>query len=121
MPEAGIPGSRRDAPREPFSLPSDLPFTLLFTQNIDLADAAAGDPVRAKLKTAIRDPNSHVLAPEGAQVIGRIVGISHFFSTGLEPAESGGARGQRPSLILTVRLEAIDVGGMSFPRKAVRQ
>jgi hypothetical protein len=118
LPEAGIPGSRRDAPRELSSLPSDLRFTVLFTENIDLAAAAAGDPVRAKLKTAIRDQSSHVLAPEGSAVIGRIVGIRHFFSTGLEAADSGRARGQRPSLIIRVRLEAIDIGGMSFPLKA---
>jgi hypothetical protein len=119
LPEAGIPEPGKDHALEGISLPPGLSFKLLFTQPIDTADAAAGDSIRAKLKTAIRDKASHVLVPEGAGVIGRIVGIRHFYW----PVRSAGVNGRAPrehrrSLIIKVRLEAVEVGGLFYPMKA---
>jgi hypothetical protein len=45
----------RGVPATPFSLPPGLPFKVAFTDRIDAQTAAAGDPIRGRLKTAIRD------------------------------------------------------------------
>jgi hypothetical protein len=86
-----------------FAWPENRLFDVMFTQGIDTATAAAGDPIQAKLKTAIRDANSTVIAKEGAAVTGRIVKLQHFF----------GAKSS--SITLAVKLETVDVNGTPQP------
>jgi hypothetical protein len=117
--EAEMPSSGEGRSAGDLALPPGLPFKLVFTQSIDTAVAAAGDPIRAKLKTAIRDRSSKVLVPESATVTGRIVSLRRFYGPSQSQTGAGpGARGQRPSLVIKVRLETVDVGGVSYPLKA---
>ena len=58
LPEARIPEPGKDHVLKSISLPPGLSFKLMFTQPIDTADDAAGDTIRAKLKTAIGDKAS---------------------------------------------------------------
>ncbi len=90
-----------------FALPSGLPFKLAFTEPIDTAAAAAGDSIRARLTTAIRDRTSGVLVPAGAMVSGRITKAEHLYQP-------------NKSFVLAIRLEAVMVGGMSRPIKAAQ-
>jgi hypothetical protein len=83
-----------------FSIPAGLPFRVALTQEIDTAAAAAGDPIKAKLTTPIRD-GSKVLVPMGAAVAGRIVRIRRFY-------------GHDAALYLDIRLETVEVGGVSL-------
>jgi hypothetical protein len=106
-------------PVRALALPAGLAFRLSFTERIDTATAAAGDLIRAKLTTAIRDQSSKVLVPEGSAVTGRIVSIRHYYPA--SRPQHGGAReanGQYPPLVLAVKLETLEVGGVTHPFKA---
>ncbi len=109
--------ARGDSVR-PFTLPPRLPFRLAFTERIDTGTAAAGDPIRAKLTIAIRDQSSRVLVPEGSTVTGRIVSIRRYFPASRPPARD--ARRQYPALMLSIRLETVEAGGVSHPIKGTR-
>jgi len=118
LPETEWAAASQNPPvRQPVVLPAGLSFKLVFTEPIDTAAAAAGDPIRAKLKTAIRDSSSKVLVPEGAVVTSSIVGLRNFY----QPPPAGGSRKaglQQLSLAIAVRLETLDVGGVARPFKA---
>jgi hypothetical protein len=117
LPASDLPAPANDVERPALSLPSGLPFTLVFTERIDTSEAAAGDRIRGKLKTAIRDRSARVVIPEGAGVSGRIVNIRHFYG----PVKQAGNRaepGLRPSLVMKVILETIELGGRSYPIRA---
>ena len=88
------------------ALPPDLPFKLTFTEPIDTAVVAAGDPIRARLATAIR-ARSKVLVPEGTIVSARIVKAEHLY-------------GPNQSFVMAVHLESVVTGGTSQPLKARR-
>jgi hypothetical protein len=81
-----------------FSIPSGLPFRVAFTQGIEVATAAAGDPIKAKLITPIQD-NLKVLVPMGAAIAGRIVRIRQFY-------------GPESAVYLDIRVESVEVGGV---------
>jgi hypothetical protein len=89
-----------------FALPPGLSFKLVFTEPIDTAVAAAGDPIRAKLTSAIRR-SSQVLVPEGAIVSGRIVKAERLY-------------GKDRSFVLVVKLDSVVVGGISRPFAGTR-
>jgi hypothetical protein len=99
-------------------LPAGLQFKVVFTDRIDTATAAAGDLIRGRLKTAIRDRNDNLLVGEGTPVTGRILGISRHYPQSRGVAESRKAPDRAPSLVIHVRLEALQIGGAPQPFKA---
>ncbi len=101
-----------------FSLPGGLPFKVIFTDRIDAATAAAGDLVRGRLKTAIRDRSDKPLVAEGTPVTGRILGISRFYPQSSRVADWRKAPSRAPSLVINVRLETLEIGGTPQPFKA---
>ena len=105
------PDPPRPVREERFALPPGLPFTLVFTQPIDTAIAAAGDPIKARLKTPIRDRSSKVLVPEGAPVAGRIVSLRRSYA-----GRKAGV--ERSSLVVTIALETLETEGIARPLKA---
>lgn len=93
-------------------LPEGLWLSLETTKPIDTETAAAGDIVNFKLRKPVRDPKTkRLLAPAGAAVQGRILGMHHYvkrparftIDIALESLETGGAltplfaRFKRPS------------------------
>ena len=93
-------------PNQPAGVSEGLRFRVAFTQPIDTATAAVGDRIRAMLKTDIRDAEKHfVVAPEGAGITARIVRLDHV-------------SGEKALFRMEVRLEAVEVGGVSVPLKA---
>jgi hypothetical protein len=94
-----------DAAIPVLALPPGLPFQLVFVDSIDTAVAAAGDPIRAKLTTAIRPRSSEVLVPQGAIVSCRITKAQRVY-------------GQNKSFVLAVKLESVVIGGKSQPFRA---
>lgn len=102
---SGSASEKSDPAIPGFALPPGLPFKLSFTQPINTAVAAAGDPIRAKLTTAIRARSSGVLVPAGAIVSGRVVKAEHLY-------------GQNRSFVLAVKLESVIIGGTSRPLRA---
>src|SRR5579864_2055819 len=64
----------RPVSQEAPALPPGLPFRLVFTEPINTATTAAGDPIKARLKTPIRDQSAKVPVPEGASIGCRILG-----------------------------------------------
>jgi hypothetical protein len=96
-------GKANDA-QTPF--PAGLAFRLALTQDIDVATAAAGDPIRAQLTTPIQDHSSKVLSPSGAAVSGRIAEVRHYYPP-------------TPSWSIVLRLETLKIGGASRPFAAV--
>jgi len=114
-PDTGTTKAADTASTPDLALPAGLPFRLVFTERIDTSEAAAGDPIQAKLKTPIRDRN-HILVPEGAVVKMRIVNVRHFYGPLRVPGSDGGA--QRASLTMKVKLESVQFGGRSYPIKA---
>ena len=129
-------------PVSQFLLPPGLPFKVVFTDSIDTVTAAAGDPVRGKLETAIRDRSSNVLVPEGTPVTGRITSIrryyegssSHLSGGQNDSADAGWAtilsgpqtpnpdtrniESGQPPLILEIRLESLSIDGAPRPLNA---
>jgi hypothetical protein len=109
LPETDPP---RPVAEEPPALPPGLSFRLVFTEPLNTAAAAAGDPIKARLKTPIRDSSSRILVPEGAPVAGRILSIRRFYGP---PGRTGV---ERSSLVVTVALETLETAGVSHPLKA---
>src|SRR6202012_3212486 len=68
---------------------------------INTANAAAGDPFRAKLLSPIKTKQHQVLAPKGAIVTGRIIRIERFY--------------EAQSLALSLKLESIGWDGVPHP------
>ena len=87
------------------AIPQGLPFRVAVTQAIDTATAAAGDPIKAKLTTPIRD-RSKVLVPAGAAVAARIVRMRQFY-------------GLDPSVAINIKLETVEVAGQFVPLSAI--
>jgi hypothetical protein len=87
------------------ALPEGIQFTVALTDEIDVAVAAAGDKITAKLTAPISDAEHRVLAPKGAAVTGRIIQIRRFY---------------KPQALLRVvlKLETVDVGGVPRPLTA---
>ena len=103
----------------PFSLPAGLQFKVVFTDRIDTATAAAGDPIRGRLKTAIRDRNDKLLVAEGTPVTGRILGISRYYPQSGRVPELRKAPARAPSLVINIRLETLEFGSAPQPLRAV--
>jgi hypothetical protein len=99
------------AATEPPALPAALPFTIVLTQGIDPATAAAGDAVEAKLKTPIRT-RSTILVREGATIHGRIVSIRRYYQQGAKESKD------RAPLVIALRLESWEDGSVRRPLKA---
>jgi hypothetical protein len=100
------PGARprnRALASDPLTIPAGLPFTLVFTQPIDTASAAAGDRINAKLTSDIRDASSRkILVPKGSSATARIMKIESF-------------SGPPSSLIIAVKLESVEFGKTRRP------
>ena len=101
QPESGAAAGEKIQARA-FVLAAGLPFTIALTQSIDTATAAAGDVIRAKLTTNIRD-KSGVIVSKGAAVTGRVAQIERLYGPSSQ------------SLLLAVRLETVDKDGRPQP------
>src|SRR5262249_52656867 len=118
-PPKAVEESRIDRTPARLALPAGLPFKLAFTDPIDPVIPAAGDPIRGKFKTAIRDRNSQVLVPEGASVIGRITAIIRYYAPErVEIVRGRKVKTEQPSLSVAVKLETLEMGGISHPFRA---
>jgi hypothetical protein len=100
------------------TLPEGSPFTVTFTQAIDLSVASVGDPVKGKLSDNIRDSTNKVLIPEGSEIRARIVKLEHFyaapswFTVGFK-LESVVVNGTPHTLVA-----AVNSGGRRFEKQA---
>jgi hypothetical protein len=103
---------------EPVVLPAGLPFKVVFTDRIDTASAAAGDRIGGKLKTAVRDRSSSMLVPEGTPVTARILKVRHFYRLSPSVTEGRRGEGQQPPLVVDIKLEALEIGGVARPFEA---
>ena len=101
-PPAKVSGEAQRAGPVPQVLvvPPKLRFRVALAQGIDTATAAAGDSIKAKLTTPIRD-HLKVLVPRGAAITARIVHIQQSYD-------------KLPSVSLVFRLETVDVRGVSM-------
>jgi hypothetical protein len=84
-------------------LPSGLSFSFVLTDPIDTATAAAGDPFKARLKSAIGKKRNVILVPKGAAISGRIVRIERVYGLVSQ------------SLVLALKLETIEANGVPEP------
>jgi len=80
---------------------------VVLTQGIDTATAAAGDPLKGRLVTPIRD-GAKVLASAGAPITGRIIRLA--FSHGSES-----------SVVLEFKLDTVDIAGNAMPLTAIKE
>ena len=85
------------------TLPEGSPFTVTFTQAIDLSAASVGDRVKGKLSKAVRDGTNKALIPEDSpSIFARIVKLEHFYAA--------------PSLFkVGFKLESVIVNGTPHP------
>ena len=91
---------------KPFTLPAGIPFTVALTQSIDpRGGGGRRSKSKCKLKKAIRDASSHVLVPEGSEIMARIVKLEHFY-------------GPPSSFTIGVKLETVNAGGSPQPLAA---
>ena len=104
-----------DAPAARLRLPPGIAFKVVFTDRIDPTQAAAGDPIRGKLKNAIRDASNKVLVAEGTPVTGRIMSIRRFYRQRWLATKERSRADAGPSLSIAIRLETIDLGGGPQP------
>lgn len=72
---AATPGPNASQVNVLHGIPAGLPFECRVVSTIDSDTAAAGDPVRAVLRSAIADANGNVLAPAGIELRGRLVAV----------------------------------------------
>ncbi len=120
-PSGGVPSAaHQGAAQRCLTIPPGLKFRVALTEKIDTRTAAAGDPIKAKLTTPIRNGSS-VLVPAGAAVRGRIVRLRQFYVT--TPVRAGGSVSivsePYPSVVVNVRLETLEVDGASMNLSAV--
>ncbi len=102
---ARIPKPDRSLESHAINIPQGLPFRVALTQGIDTGTAAAGDPLKARLITPIQD-GPKVLVPSGAAVAARIVRVRQYYRN-------------QAGIALDLKLETVDVGGVSMPLTAV--
>jgi hypothetical protein len=96
-PVAGAPPQLL-APK-PIAIPGGLEFTLEFEGPIDTRTAAAGDPVSARLVSALRDRLGKTLVPAGARVQGRLLRVQVF-------------HGPKAEAIVVFRPATVEAGGV---------
>jgi hypothetical protein len=92
--------------------PDGLQFTVRLAQDIDVAAAAAGDPVKAVLATDLVDGKKKVLAAKGTPVACRIQLIRRYYH--LPSGQTVGAYEPTARVELLLRLESL--AGPSGPR-----
>jgi hypothetical protein len=88
------------------AVPRGRSFRFALASAIDTATAAAGDPIKARLTSSIKEKGNAVLVPKGATVRGRIVQIKRLYLPGIE------------ALTLAVKLETVEVNGVAQPFNA---
>ena len=89
-----------EASSQTLPLPAGIQFRFALAQPIDPANAAAGDSFKARLTSAIKDKQDHVLVPKGTAVIGRILRMKWLY----------GLHSQ--SLQVALKLETVEVDGV---------
>ena len=89
---------------EALVIPPGLSFKVSLDQAVDTRVAAAGDPIKGRLITPIRN-GSEIIAPKGTPVAARIVRVRQFY-------------GHSTDVSLEVKLEALQVGGAPIPLTA---
>jgi len=77
-----VPDKESTAPRSEVTIPAGLPFRLSLAEDIQVATAAAGDPIKAVLTTDLRDQSKKVLVPKGTPVLCRILRIRRLYFQG---------------------------------------
>ena len=94
--------SIQTAPKDGIALPPGVPLTLALAGGIDLASAAAGDPVTAKVVHPVRTKGSkEVLVPADAIVRGRILKMQYEFRTS--------------QFLIAIRFDALETKGSVSP------
>jgi hypothetical protein len=93
------PASSRPAPAPSASLAPGTRFSLELAQDIDTLVAAAGDPVKARLATAISSQGIEI--PKGTLVDGRLLAVRRYY--------------RAESLLLTIRFDAFELAGVQIP------
>jgi len=84
----------------PPRFPAKLSFKIAIAQDFDMTAAAAGDPVKAKLMTPIKEGRKE-FAPPGAPVGARIVRIRNYYDQSV--------------IVLELKLETVSINGGSVP------
>jgi len=97
------PGRRGNVPA--LSVPQGLRFRVALAEDIDAAKAAAGDPISARLVTAIEDDAHNRLVDVGTRVNGRILQVRYDYTI--------------PALTVLYQLETIEIDGVRRPFTAV--
>jgi len=88
------------------TIPAGLPFNIALTQSINTATAAAGDVIKAKLTSAIRDKSKTQLVAKSTALFGRIVQSERLY----------GVLGRSvQSLRVGFKLEGIEIDGIVHP------
>jgi hypothetical protein len=87
-------------------LASGLPFTLVLTQSIDPSKAAAGDIVKWKLTTAIRNKHRETLVGKDAIITARIIQLERLYGIVAPGVQS---------LRIGIRLESVEINGFRHP------
>ena len=106
--QAAVPSTRSQVPTAALPIRAGPPLTLQLAQDIPVATAAAGDPVRALLATDLRSAR-RVLAPKGTPLICRIQEIRRYYNA---PSTSVvGAFVPAARLELLLRLESLTTAG----------
>ena len=115
--DAGRP-QRKGAPARPDGrLPAGLRFTVQLDQEIAVATAAAGDPVKAVLTSDLRSGRT-VLARRGAAVVCRIQRIRRYYSA--RSAVFVGEMKPVDRVEVVLRLESVETPGGARPVAARR-
>jgi hypothetical protein len=100
MPVSSQPEASERTAHWRLTLPAGLHFTLALARPIETETAAAGDTIAAKLTTTIAEKHN-ILVSRGAAVTGRIVQMVRLYGP--------------DSLIVAIRLEAIEIDGVPQP------
>jgi len=112
-------GAPADSAPPMLQLPAGESFKVMFTDAIDPAKAAAGDPIQGRLVSAILDRSSQVLVPTGTPVTARILRIKRMYDSPVNLTAKGQRTAPRPNIVLDVKLETLEIAGAARPFKAV--
>lgn len=97
------PQAMHEARPGPTALPAGLPFIIALSNPIEVARAAAGDPVKCRMISPLRKGRGRVLIPKGAVISGRILRLERIYP------------GASETVKLAIKLETVEVNGAPQP------
>ena len=104
-------------PTREFDLPDGLDVQLVLTKDVDLQNAAVGDPISARVERDVKQKGVMIL-PKGATATGRIVRLERYDNSSIVGVEFPEI--EAPGLLARMKGKLVETAGLTPPRRPMR-